>query len=276
MTTATLAPDLAALKQKQQKTWASGDYSAVAARIVPVSERLVDVADIPAGSRVLDVAGGSGNTALAAARAGALVTSLDYVPELLVRAAERSRAEGLPIELVEGDAEDLPFADASFDAVISVVGVMFAPNQERAAAELLRVSRPGGKIALAAWTPDGFIGEMFRVTASHVAPPPGVTSPMRWGTKKGVDELLGRSVTSMGARLSIHTFRHESAQAYVDFFRTHYGPTLKAFESLPDDDARAALEADLVDLVRRWDRYGGDGGPVAVPAEYLEILAIRA
>jgi ubiquinone/menaquinone biosynthesis C-methylase UbiE len=275
MTTATLAPDLEAIKQKQQKTWASGDYSAVASRIVPISERLVDVADIPAGSRVLDVAGGSGNTALAAARAGAVVTSLDYVPELLERAAERSRAEGLPIELVEGDAENLPFADGSFDAVISVVGVMFAPNQERAASELLRVTRPGGRIALAAWTPDGFIGEMFRVTASHVAPPAGVPSPMNWGTKTGVDRMLGRSVTSMGARLSIHTFRHESAQAYVDFFRIHYGPTLKAFESLQDDDARAALEADLVDLVQRWDRYGGNGGPVAVPAEYLEIIATR-
>lgn len=276
MTTATLAPDLESIKQKQQKTWASGDYSAVAARIVPMSERLADIADIHADWRVLDVAGGSGNTAFAAARSGARVTTLDYVPELLARAAERSRAEGLPIELVEGDAEDLPFPDAWFDAAISAVGVMFAPDQERAAAELLRVTRPGGTIALAAWTPDGFIGEMFRVTASHVPPPAGAPSPMRWGTKRGVDRLLGRSVTSMGARLSILTFRYESAEAFVDFFRTHYGPTLKAFASLPDDEARAALEADLVDLVRRWDRFGGNGGPVAVPAEYLEILATRA
>ena len=276
MSTLTLAPDFDAIKQKQQTTWASGDYGAVAARIVPMSERLADIADLRAGSRVLDVAGGSGNTALAAARTGAVVTSLDYVPELLDRAAERSRAERLPIELVEGDAENLPFADASFDAVISAVGVMFAPNQERAAAEMLRVCRPGGTIALAAWAPDGFIGEMFRVTAGHVPPPAGIPSPMRWGTKKGIDQLLGRSVTSIGARLSIHTFRHESAEAFVDFFRTHYGPTLKAFESLPDDDARAALEADLVDLVRNWDRFGGNGGAVAVPAEYLEIIATRA
>src|SRR4051794_15536796 len=275
MTTVALAPDLEAVKQKQQQAWASGDYSAVAARIVPMSERLADIADIRAGSRVLDVAGGSGNTAFAAARSGALVTSLDYVPELLVRAAERSRAERLPVELVEGDAEDLPFEDASFDTVISVVGVMFAPNQERAAAELVRVTRPGGTIALAAWTPDGFVGDLFRVTASHVQPPAGAPSPMRWGTKRGVDQLLGRSVSSIGARLSMYTFRYESPRAFVDFFRTHYGPTLKAFESLPDDDARAALNSDLVDLVRRWDRLGGDGGPVAVPAEYLEILATR-
>src|SRR6476469_4543590 len=261
MSTATLAPDLEGIKQKQQKTWASGDYSAVAARIVRISERLADVADIRAGSRVLDVAGGSGNTALAAARSGALVTSVDYVPELLVRAAERSRAEGLPIELIEGDAEDLPFADASFDTVISVLGAMFAPNQELAAAELVRVARPGARIALAAWTPGGFIGEMFRVTASHVPAPAGVPSPMRWGTKRGVEQLLGRSVSSIGARLSFHTFRHESPRAFVDFFRIHYGPTLKAFASLADDDARTALEADLVDLVRRWDRFGGDDGP---------------
>jgi ubiquinone/menaquinone biosynthesis C-methylase UbiE len=276
MTTATLTHETEALKQKQQRMWASGDYSAVAARIVPMSERLAGVADFRAGSRVLDVAGGSGNTALAAARSGALVTSLDYVPELLLRAAERSRAEGLPIELVEGDAEDLPFDDESFDAVISVVGVMFAPNQEQAAAELVRVCRPGGTIALAAWTPDGFIGELFRVTATHVPPPAGAPSPLRWGTKAGVDRLLGRSAKSIGARLSMHTFRYESARAFVDFFRTNYGPTLKAFESLADDDARAALELDLMNLVRKWDRLGGNGGPVAVPAEYLEILATRS
>src|SRR4051794_14425039 len=275
MTTVALAPDLEAVKQKQQKAWASGDYSAVATRIVPMSERLADIADIRAGSRVLDVAGGSGNTALAAARSDAPVTSVDYVPELPVRAAERSRAEGLPIEFVEGDAEDLPFPEASFDTVISVVGVMFAPNQERAAGELVRVVRPGGRIALAAWTPEGFIGELFRVVASHVGTPAGAPSPMRWGTKRGLDQLLGRSVSSIGARLSFHTSRPESPQAFVDFFRTHYGPTLKAFESLEDDDARAVLHSDLVELVRRWDRLGGDGGPVAVPAEYLEILATR-
>src|SRR4051795_1975724 len=190
MTTVALAPDLEVVKQKQQKAWASGDYAAVAARIVPMSERLVDVADIRAGSRVLDVAGGTGNTALAAARAGAYVTSLDYVPELLTRAEERARAERLPLDLVEGDAESLPFPDASFDAVVSAVGVMFAPDQQRAAAELIRVSRPGGTIALANWTPDGFIGQMFRTVGRFVPPPARVDSPLRWGTKRGVDALL--------------------------------------------------------------------------------------
>ena len=166
MSIPTEAPNYEAIKTKQQKAWSSGDYSAIAARIPLVSERLADAADLRAGSRVLDVAGGNGNTALAAARCGAHVTSLDYVPELLERAAERARAERLPLELVEGDAERMPFDDAAFDAVISGVGVMFAPDQARAAAELLRVCRPGGTIALASWSPDGFIGELFRTTAA--------------------------------------------------------------------------------------------------------------
>ena len=167
-------PDLTAITARQRGVWAGGDYSAVAARIPVISELLCDAADLRAGDRVLDVAGGSGNTALAAARLGARVTSLDYVPSLLERAAERAAAEGLAIDLVEGDAQALPFPDASFDAVISVVGVMFAPDQRRAAAELLRVVRPGGTIALASWTPGGFIGGLLRTVGAHVPPPAGL------------------------------------------------------------------------------------------------------
>lgn len=274
MPASTATPDLAAIKTKQQATWASGDYGAVAARIPIISERLADAADLRAGSQVLDVAGGDGNTALAAARCGAHVTSLDYVPALLARAAERARAERLLVDLVEGDAEDLPFADASFDAVISAVGVMFAPDQERAASELLRVCRPGGTVAVASWAPDGFIGEMFRTTARHVAPPAGLASPMRWGAEESVRALLGDGVAGLTATPRTYTFRFPSADAYVEFFRSNYGPTLKAFEAL-GDSARTALAADLAALARRHDRLGTDGGAVAIPSQYLEVVATR-
>jgi SAM-dependent methyltransferase len=273
-TTPAIAPDFEAIKTKQQATWASGDYGAVAARIPLISELLADAADVRAGTRVLDIAGGSGNTALAAARCGASVTSLDYVPELLERAAERARAERLALELVAGDAENLPFPDASFDAVISAVGVMFAPDQERAAAELLRVCRPGGTIALANWTPEGFIGGMFRTTGQHVPPPAGIASPLAWGTEERVRELLGTSVTDLRATRRSFAFRFESAEAYVEFFRTHYGPTLKAFAAL-DDAGQAALASDLAGLARTHDRLGG-GGAVAIPSEYLEVVAVRS
>jgi ubiquinone/menaquinone biosynthesis C-methylase UbiE len=273
-TDTTKAPDLEAIKQKQQKAWASGDYGAVAARIPIISERLVDLADVRAGWRVLDVAGGTGNTALAAARSGSHVTSLDYVPELLARAEERARAEGLPLELVEGDAESLPFPDASFDAVVSALGVMFAPDQERAAAELVRVTRPGGTIALASWTPDGFIGEMFRTVARYVPAPARIDSPMRWGTKHGIGALLGDAVSSIGARHRTYTFRFPSAEAFVEFFRTNYGPTLKAFEAL-NEAGRSLLADDLTELVERHDRQRNEAA-VAVAADYLEIVAVRA
>src|SRR3954452_1912990 len=187
-------PDLEAIKVKQQQTWASGDYSAVAATIPIISENLVDAADLRAGSRVLDVAGGSGNTALAAARTGAEGVSLDYVPSLLERSQARAAAEGLRYETVVGDAEAMPFDDASFDAVISVVGVMFAPNHERAAAELLRVARPGATIALASWAPDSFIGDLFRTTAQHVPQPAALQPPGLWGTEEHVFSLIGGGI----------------------------------------------------------------------------------
>lgn len=268
------APDLEAIKARQQKTWASGDYSAVAATIPVISETLIDSADLRAGWRVLDVAGGSGNTALAAARSGCDVVSLDYVPALLDRAHARAAAEGLMIRTVEGDAEALPFPDASFDAVVSAVGVMFAPDHDRTASELMRVCRPGGTIALANWTPDGFIGGLFATTGAHVPPPAGLRPPPLWGAEDHVRGLMGDRVTDMWMTRRTFTFRYRSAEDFVDFFRRYYGPTHMAFAAL-DAEGQDVLARDLTMLVRRFDRLGGDG-PVAIPAEYLEVIATRA
>jgi ubiquinone/menaquinone biosynthesis C-methylase UbiE len=268
------APDLEAIKAKQQQAWASGDYSAIAATIPIISEQLCDAADLRAGSRVLDVAGGSGNTALAAARCGAEVVSIDYVPSLLERSRDRAAAEGLRYETVVGDAEALPFDDASFDAIISAVGVMFAPDHQRAAAELLRVCRPGGTIALANWAPDGFIGELFLTTAAHVPPPAGLQPPAHWGIQGHVRSLLGDGVTDLSARRRTYTFRYRSPEHFVDFFRTWYGPTHKAFAAL-GAAGQQALADDIAALVADWDRLIGEDA-VAVPADYLEIVATRA
>lgn len=268
------APELATITQRQRDVWASGDYAAVGTRIALISERLVDAADLRSGSRVLDVAGGSGTTALAAARLGADVVSIDYVPALLETGRRRAAAEGFTIDFVEGDAQALPFGDGSFDAVVSALGIMFAPDQAAAAAEMLRVCRPGGTIAMANWTPEGFIGGLFRTVGSHVPPPAGLTPPPLWGTEGRVRELIGGGVRDLAFRRREFTFRFDSPEHFTTFFREHYGPTLVAFATL-DEAGRAALAADLVALVRRFDRIGGDG-PVAMPAEYLEITAVRA
>jgi SAM-dependent methyltransferase len=269
----TPALDLDALKARQQAMWASGDFSAVAARIVSVAEQLCDAADLHAGWRVLDVATGSGNAALAAARRGAEAVGIDYVPTLVEHGRRRAGVEGLDVTLLDGDAEALPFPDASFDAVTSVFGVMFAPDQGRAAAELLRVCRPGGTIALASWTPSGFIGEMFRTTAAHVPPLAGAPSPFRWGVEEGLADLLDGGVSSLEVSERVYTFRFRSAEDFVGFFRTWYGPTLRAFESL-DADGQSALETALVDLARRHNR--ATAGTLAVDATYVEAIAIRS
>jgi ubiquinone/menaquinone biosynthesis C-methylase UbiE len=254
--------------------WASGDYAAVAARIHPMAERLCEAADLVAGSRVLDVATGSGNAAIAAARCDCDVVGIDYVPSLLERADVRARAEGLEIELLEADAEALPFADASFDAVLSVVGVMFAPNQEQAAAELVRVCRPGGTIGLASWTPGGFIGQLLGVVKRYAPPPPGVRPPVEWGSAERLAELLGDGVSRIDARERVFTFRHESAADFADFFLTTNGPTERAAAGL-DDDGRAAMRVDLDGLAAGASRLP-KGGPVAIDAAYLEAIAVRA
>lgn len=269
----TAGPDLAAVKARQRVTWASGDFSVVGARISLTAERLVDAADLRAGWRVLDVATGSGNAAIAAARLGCEVTGADYVPSLLERGRERARAERLGMDFVEGDAEALPFMTGTFDAAVSVFGCMFAPDQPRTAAELRRVVRPGGRIALASWTPEGFIGDMFRVMSAHVPPPAGVAPPVLWGVEDHVRLLFGRTLTRLHATEETFTFRFASPEALVHMFRTTYGPTVKAFEVL-DDAGRDALQADLVDLCRRWDRLGD--GATAIPATYLQVVGDAA
>ena len=275
MTTMTTpaTPDLAAVKQRQQATWASGDFSVIAMLIVPVAENLCDATDLRAGTRVLDVATGSGNAAIAAARLGCDVTGVDYVPALLERGRERAAAERLAIDFADGDAEDLPAADGVFDAVLSVYGSMFAPDHGRAAAEISRVCRPGGRIGLASWTPEGFLGDMFRTIAAHVPPPAGVASPMMWGTEAHLEEIFGDTVDWVAHTRRTFTFRFTSAEEFVDVFATYYGPTLKAFEAL-DETTLRMLASDLADLARRHDRLGM-AGAIAIPGEYLESVGVR-
>jgi SAM-dependent methyltransferase len=270
MTTAATL-DLGAVKRRQQATWASGDYAEIATLIVPVAERLADAADLRAGVTVLDVACGSGNAALAAARLGCAVTGIDYVPALLERGRERAAAERLAIELRRGDAEAIPFGAASFDAAVSVFGSMFAPDHRRAAAELLRVTRPGGTIALASWTPDGFVGAIFETVANHVPSPPGLASPMLWGDEEHLAELFGPEV-EWSHRRRTFTFRFASADAFVDCFATYYGPTVKALEAAGPDGV--ALRHDLRELARSWNRLERPD-PIAVPAAYLESIGTR-
>jgi SAM-dependent methyltransferase len=265
-------PDLHAIKQRQQQTWASGDFGVVAARIVLVAEQLCDSADLHAGWRVLDVATGTGNAAIAAARLGCTAVGVDYVPALLEQGRRRAVAEGLSVELLEGDAEELPFADGSFNAVTSVFGSMFAPDHAKAAAELLPVCVPGGTIALASWTPASFIGELFRTVTGYVPPPAGVQSPMLWGTEKHLRELLGDGITSLKVTERPFTFRFESADEFVDYFRRWYGPTLKAFAAL-EPAAQDELHRDLVALTKRFDRLG-TGDAIAIPATYAEAIAV--
>src|SRR5262249_42014071 len=256
--TPSFAPDFTAVKSRQQNTWASGDFSVVASRIVFQAEHLCEIADLQAGWHVLDVATGSGNAAIAAARRGCEAVGIDYVPALLQRGRLRAAAEHLEVRFVEGDAEDLPFPDASFDAVLSIYGVMFAPDHNRAAAELARVCRPGGRIALASWTPDGFIGETFRIFARYPPPPPRLQLPLRGGAQAYLASLFGQAAASMSSHRRTAAFRFRSAEENVDSFRTHYGPTLRAFESL-DQPRRESLRNDLLALARRYDRNGGTG-----------------
>lgn len=267
------APDFSAIKHRQQATWASGDFSVVAARIVYQAEQLCETADLQAGWRVLDVATGSGNAALATARRGCEAVGVDYVPALLERGRIRAEAEHLSVEFLEGDAEQLPFPDATFDAVVSIYGAMFAPNHKLAASELTRVCRPGGRIALASWTPDGFIGETFRLFSRFLPPTPGLQPPVLWGDEAYQRELFKESAKSLTAYPRTAIFRYRSAEENVEFFRTYYGPMLRAFESLPADQ-QAALNDGLIALVHRHDRNKGSG-PVAIAANYLETVIVR-
>lgn len=266
-------PDLSALKSQQRGAWASGDYAVVGTTLQIVGESLCEALDLRAGARVLDVAAGNGNASLAAARRWCEVVSTDYVGALLDRGRERAHAERLPIEFQEADAEKLPFPDASFDAVVSTFGVMFTADHERAAAEMLRVCRPGGRIGMANWTPDGFIGQLFKTIGRHRPPPPGAQSPALWGTRARLASLFEPGARSIAAAERHFTFRYRSPAHWLEVFRNWYGPTLKAFAAL-DAAGQAALERDLLELIARFNRSGDS--TMVVPSEYLEVVIARA
>lgn len=261
-------PDLAALKSRQQVAWASGDYSVIGARLQIVGESLCEALDLRSGEKVLDIAAGNGNATLAAARRWAEVTSTDYVPELLERGRERAMANGLAVEFQQADAEALPFKDASFDVVVSTFGVMFTPDQDKAAKEMLRVCRPGGRIGMANWTPESFIGQVFKTIGKHIPPMPGLRSPALWGTKARLEEMFGGRA-SIEATSRMYNFRYRSPAHWLEVFRTWYGPVHKAFEALPQP-GKAALEEDFLALIARFNR--AKDGTMVVPAEYLEVV----
>ena len=259
------------VKGRQQAMWASGDFAVIGTTLQIVGELLCEAVDLQAGERVLDVAAGNGNATLAAARRFASVTSTDYVPALLESGRRRAEAEGFDVAFKVADAEDLPYPDASFNVVLSTFGVMFAPDHHQAAMEMMRVCRKGGRIGLTSWTPAGFLGQLFRVVAAYVPPIPGIRSPLLWGTDAHIQHLF------QGAARIVHTtrhfaFRYRSPEHWVEVFRTYYGPVHKAFAAL-DAGKRAALEADLVALLRQSDRGGASG--LVVPAEYLETVITR-
>ncbi len=272
MTAIATAPDLAAIKQRQQATWASGDYHMIGTQILIVSELLIESLDLHATERVLDVATGSGNAALAAARRGCSVIGIDYVPALLDRARQRAEAEGLVAEFGQGDAEALAFGDDAFDVVSSVFGAMFAPDQERTASELVRVTRPGGRIGLVAHTPDGFIGNLFKTIGAHVPPPAGLRSPIQWGTESRLEELFGEAAVEIRSVKRHNVFRATTPEAFVEYWVRFYGPTLKAFDAV-GDDGRDALKADILDLIARFNT--ADDGTMIVPNEYLETVIVK-
>jgi SAM-dependent methyltransferase len=264
--------DLAAVKSRQHGAWSSGDYAVVGTTLQIVGEQLCEALDVRSGQRVLDVAAGNGNVSLAAARRWCEVTSTDYVPALLERGRQRAAADRLKIEFREADAEALPFEDRSFDVVVSTFGVMFTPNQAQAAAEMARVCRPGGKIGLANWTPDGFIGQLFKTLGKHVAPPPGVQSPALWGTRERISEQFGGHAASIDARPRDFVFRYRSPEHWLEIFKTYYGPMLKAFAAL-EGPAQAMLASDIMALIGRFNR--SRDASMVVPGEYLEIVITR-
>ena len=261
------------VKSKQQKMWGSGDYAVIGTALQIVGESLCESADICAGEKVLDVAAGNGNATLAAARRFAKVTSTDYVPALLEKARERATADGLTVEFRTADAEALGFDDDSFDACLSTFGVMFTPNQERAAAELLRVTRSGGRIGLANWTPEGFVGQLFKTVGKHVPPPAGVQPPALWGTESRISELFAAQAADITIKRKQFNFRYRSAEHFMSVFRTYYGPVHKAFGAL-DARGQNALYADFINLLNESNQCRRD--TLVIPGDYLEIVITKA
>jgi ubiquinone/menaquinone biosynthesis C-methylase UbiE len=265
-------PDLAALKTRQQAAWSSGNYAIVGTTLQIVGEQLCEALDLNSGSTVLDVAAGNGMASLAAARRWCDVTSTDYVPALLEQGRARAAAEGAAIEFREADAENLPFTDDSFDVVLSTFGVMFTPNQDRAAAELLRVCKPKGRIGLANWTPEGFIGQMFKTLGKFLPPPAGAKSPAMWGTRARLNEMFDAGASTIRAESRLFNFRYRSPQHFLEIFKTYYGPVLKAFAAL-EPAKQQQLHDDLHALIVRMNR--GSGGSMVVPSEYLEVVIAK-
>jgi len=264
--------DFPALKLRQQAAWGSGDYAVIGTTLQIVGEMLAEACDLQYDERVLDVAAGNGNATLAAARRGCIVTSTDYVSTLLDRGAERARAEHLDVTFKVADVEALPFDDARFDAVLSTFGVMFAPDHVTAAAQMARVCRPGGRIGLANWTPEGFIGQLFKTLGRHVPPPAGVQPPSLWGNEAHVRALFGDRAASIAITKRAFNFRYRSAAHFIDVFRTWYGPVHKAFAALNSDEA-GALERDVTELLERHNVAGTRS--LVVPSEYAEIVVTR-
>lgn len=265
-------PDLTVVKTRQQGAWSSGDYAIVGTTLQIVGEELCEALDIRSGQKVLDVAAGNGNVSLAAARRWCDVTATDYVPALLDRARARATADGLKMEFREADAEALPFKDGGFDVVVSTFGVMFTPDQERAAGEMLRVCRPGGKIGLANWTPEGFIGQLFKTIGKHLPPPAGVKSPALWGTSTRIAEMFPAHASAITMESRHFVFRYRSPAHWLEIFKTYYGPVLKAFAAL-EPPAQSALANDLTALIDRFNRSGDE--TMVVPSEYLQIVITR-
>lgn len=266
-------PDYASIKQRQQAAWSSGDYSRIGVTLQIVGETLAEALDLPAGATALDVAAGNGNATLALARRGADVVSTDYVGALLDQGRARAEAEGLPAIFQVADAEALPFAEGTFDAVVSTFGVMFAPDQSTAAAELVRVCRIGGRIGLSNWTKDSFIGEVFRLIGSYLPPPAGVKPPSRWGDRGWIEETFGAEAESLSLEVRQYVFRYASPQDGLDEFRTFYGPVLKAFAAL-EEDRQQALERDFLALISRFNT--ATDGTMRVPSDYAEIVITKA
>ena len=271
-TTSATAAQLAAIKTRQQATWAAGDYSIIGNTLQIVGESLCEAVDLRAGSKVLDVAAGNGNSSLAAARRWSDVTATDYVPGLLEDGRRRAGSERLAITFQEADAEALPFADGAFDVVLSSFGVMFTPDHARAASEMLRVCRSGGRIGLANWTPRGFIGQLFGVIGRHVPPPSGLTPPSRWGATDYLELLFRSSASDIHATPRDFVFRYRSAAHWLDVFCTWYGPVHKAFGSL-SVEAQQSLARDLTDLIATCNTSGD--ATVVVPSEYLEVVIVK-
>jgi len=270
--TLTTPLDLAALKKRQMSTWASGDYAVIGTTLQIAGETLVEACDVNWDERVLDIAAGNGNATLAAARRGARVTSTDYVPALLERGAERARAERLNVTFKAADAEALPFEDGSFDVVLSTFGAMFCPDHNLVASQMTRVCRPGGRIGLTNWTPEGFIGELFKTLGRRLPPPAGLQSPALWGVESHLQTLFAHRSTSIVTTRRLFNFRYRSAAHFIDVFRTWYGPVHQAFKVLSPADA-AGFESDLTDLLNRLNRAGS--GALVVPSEYLEVIITR-